>query len=194
MKIKAKINGENQPLVDALTKRGITAKLVKGGVIIELPLIPLRKNKSWSDPDTYYEILPEVKEVNSAMLLIEITESGGGMTNTGSGRVVCGLSGKALRPYYVPRSGHLACGTHAYFSVPNAVVTITGYRRSNEVMIEEHRIVRDGNVAWIESKELWSGDLEVLPEFFNRFQAAAKAAKAKGNCYHCRCLHFAQAS
>jgi len=186
MKVTARINGENQSFVDTLTQRGITAKLVKGGVIVELPA---RKKKSWSDPDTY-----EVPaEVNDAKLFIEVTEHGGGMTNTGSGTVVCGLSGKPLRPYYVPRGGHLACGTHAYFSVPNAVVTVTGYRRDDNVTIEEHRIVRDGNVVWIESKKLWSGELEVLPESFSRFRAAAEAASAKGNCYHCRCVHFAEA-
>ncbi|MBN1325962.1 hypothetical protein JW977_03195 [Candidatus Falkowbacteria bacterium] len=186
MKITARINGENQSLVDTLTQRGITAKLVKGGVIVELPT---RKKESWNDPDTY-----EVPvEVNGATLFLDVAEEGGGMTNTGSGTVVCGLSGKALRPYYVPRGGHLACGTHAYFSVPNAVVTVTGYRRDENVTIEEHRIVRDGNVARIKSKKLWCGELEVLPESFNRFQAAAEAASTKGNCYHCRCVHFAEA-
>jgi len=187
MKITARINGENQSLVDTLTQRGITAKLVKGGVIVELPA---RKKESWNDPDTY-----EVPaEVNGATLFLDVAEEGGGMTSTGSGTVVCGLSGKALRPYYVPRGGHLACGTHAYFSVPNAVVTVTGYRHDDNVTIEESRIVRDGgNVARIESKKLWSGELEELPETFSRFRAAAVAAREKSNCYHCRCVHFAEA-
>ena len=182
MKITARINGENQSLVDTLTQRGIIAKLVKGGVIVELPV-----KKENSD---IYEV---PMEVNSATLFLDVTEDGGGMTNTGSGTVVCGLSGKALRPYYVPRGGNLACGTHAYFSVPNAVVTVTGYRRDDNVTITEHRIVRNGNIARIESKKLWSGELEVLPELFDQFQAAAEAARNKGNCYHCRCVHFAEA-
>ena len=155
------MNGENQSLVDTLTQRGITAKLVKGGVIVELPL---RKKESWDNPDTY-----EVPaEANGATLCLNVAEEGGGMTNTGSGTIVCGLSGKALRPYYVPHGGHLACGTHAYFSIPVAVITITGYRRDVDVTIEEHRIVRSGNIARIESKKLWNGALEVLPESFSR--------------------------
>lgn len=186
MKITARISGENQSMVDALTQRGITAKLVKGGVIVELPA---RKKESWNDPDTY-----EVPtEVNCATLFIDVTENGGGMTNTGSGTVVCGLSGKALRPYYVPRGGHLANGTHAHFSVPNACVTVTGYRHENVVTIEEHKIKRGGNIALIETKELWRGDIESLPNLFGRFHVAAKAAVEKGNCYHCRCVHFAEA-
>ena len=184
MKITARVKGESQKVVDALTQRGISAKLVKGGVIIELPE---QKKESWNNPNIY-----EVPvEANGATLLIDVTENGGGMTNTGSGTVVCGLSGKALHPYRLPRGGHLSCGTHAYFSVPKAVVTVTGYRRDDNITIEEHRIIRDGNIARIESKKLWFGALEVLPEMFNRFQAAAEAASEKGNCYHCRCVHFA---
>jgi hypothetical protein len=185
MKITARINGESQPTVETLSQRSIIAKLVKGGVIVELPA---RKKESWNDPDTY-----EVPaEVNGAMLFLDVAEKGGGMTNTGSGTVVCGLSGKALRPYYTPRGGHLACGTHAYFSVPNSVVTVTGYRRDTNITIQEHRIIRESNIARIESKKLWSGELEVLPESFTQFQAAAEAASRKGNCYHCRCVHFSE--
>lgn len=184
MKITARVNGENQQLVNDLTQRGIVAKLVKGGVIIELPK---RENGSYKDPGTFD--IPE--EVGDAQLSIGVSESGGGMTNTGSGNVVCGLSGKPLRPYYVPKGGHLANETHAYFSVPNAVVTVTGYRRDDEVVIEEFRIVRDGNVAKIESKTIWSGDLDDLPKSFSHYADAAKAAHRKANCYHCRCVHFA---
>jgi hypothetical protein len=185
MKVTAKIKGENQSLVDILTQRDITAKLVKGGVIVELPV---RKKELLNKSDTYE--IPA--EMNDATLIIDITEEGGGMTNIGSGTIICGLSGKALRPYYVPRGGHRACGIHAYFSVPNAVVSVTGYRRDDNVTIEEHRIIRDGNVARIESKELWSGELETLPDSFSRFRAAAEAANVKGHCYHCRHIHFAQ--
>jgi hypothetical protein len=225
MKITARINEEKQDIVDILTQHGITAKLVRGGVIVELPV---RKKESWNEPDVY-EVPTEVN--SSAILLIDVAEEGGGMTNTGSGTVVCGLSGKALRPYYMPRGGHLACGTHAYFSVPNAVVTVTGYRRDNNITIDEHRIIREGNIARIHSKKLWSGEAPTieweclscgaiftdecptehnqedgskcygeprrskvaLPISFERFQVAAMAARTKGDCYHCRCVHFAEA-
>lgn len=222
MKIVARMNGEDSALVESLNQQGITAKLVRNAVIVELPRID----------DTAYGASKGCKvpaEVNGAMLFIDCTEYGGGMTNTGSGTVVCGLSGKSLRPYYIPRGGHRAGGTHAYFSVPNAVVTVTGYRRDTGVTIQEHRIVRDGDVARIQSTELWSGEAPViewkcsrcdtvftegcpekhnrssdgsscwgtprqtkldLPETFDRYQAAAMAARRKGSCYHCRCVHF----
>jgi len=37
MKIIAKIKGENLELVQTLKQQGIAAKLVRGGVIVELP-------------------------------------------------------------------------------------------------------------------------------------------------------------
>lgn len=187
MKITARLNGENQSLVDTLTQRGITAKLVKRGVVIDLP----RRGRMWSAAEPWdnqeYEIPPEAQE---AAFFIDVPEEGGGKTHTGKGTVVCGLSGKALRPYYVPHGGHLACGTHAYFSVPVAVITVTGYCLSDDIVIKKHEIVRNGDSAQIKSSTLWKGDLEVMPESFSRFQAAALAARDKANCYHCRHVHF----
>jgi hypothetical protein len=178
MRVKARINGKNQLLVDALSQDGIIAKPVKGGIIVELPAL--------NDPDVY-----EVPvEVSDAVLYLDLTEHGGSRINAGSGTVVCGLSGKPLRPYYVPRRGHLACNAHAYFCVPNAA-TVTGYR-NGKVKIEEHRIVRDGNMALIESTKLWYGEWMMLPETFSRFRAVVQAAIIKAKCYHCQCVHFAR--
>ena len=178
MKIVARLNKEDQELVNDLRHCGISAKLVKGGVIAELPVRV--ENQSYDLPT----------QLNGAALYLDVAEHGGGMTNTGDGTVVCGLSGKALHPYYRPRGGNLSCGTHAYFSVSNAVVTVTGYRKDANIKIQEHKIVRDGIVVDIKSEELWSGELEVLPDLFSRFRAAAEAAHEKANCYHCRCVHY----
>jgi len=180
MKITARVNGENEKMVEALKQRGIVAKLVRGGVIVDLPL---------QGHDSYTYLIPQ--EVgDDAMLFINLAEKGGAATNSGSGTIVCGLSGKALKPYYIPRGGHLACETHAYFCAPQAVVTVTGYRRDDTVIIEEFKIFRDRNIARIDSKKLWEGQLEELPKTFSRFQAAAEAADEKGNCYHCRHVHY----
>ncbi|HUW72211.1 MAG TPA: hypothetical protein VMV66_03440 [Candidatus Humimicrobiaceae bacterium] len=183
MKITAKIHREDQSLVTILAQRDIAAKLVKGGVIVSLPVT---KKESLNNHETY-EIPAELKD---ATLLIDVAEEGGGRTKSGSGIIICGLNGKALRPYYIPRGGDRACNTHAYFSVSHLVVTITGYRLNSKVTIEEHWIVRDGSVAQIKSREIWSGELEVLPDSFSRFQSAAEAANEKANCYHCRHVHY----
>jgi hypothetical protein len=180
MQIKAKLKGENQTLVQTLTERGIVAKLVNNGVIAELQEV----GGSFKE----YEI-PE--ELDDATLCIDIAEEGGARTNTGSGTIVCGLAGERLRPYYVPRGGDRACRTHAHFSLPRAVVTVTGYRQDDTIRIQGYEIVREGRVARIESREIWSGELETLPNSFSRFRSAAEAANLKGHCYHCRHPHFA---
>ena len=183
MKIIAKIKGENLELVQTLKQQGIAAKLVRGGVIVELPK---REKKTWGEPDSFD--IPE--GVSDAILLIDCCEKGGGMTSTGSGTVICGLSGKPLKPYYVPRRGHLACGEHAYFSVPNAVITVTGYRRDSNITITKYEIKKDGQTAILEISEIWKGEIEFLPELYDCYKEAATAARQKANCYHCRSPHF----
>lgn len=186
MKIVAKVPGENRGLLERLQAiAGVTAKLVKGAVIAELP----RKRELVGDYRDVYLVPPELRQ---AELRIDCEESGGGATNTGSGTVVCGVDGEPLTPYYIPRGGSLCNATHAYFSVPEAVVTATGYRHDQNVTIVLHRIVRltQGGMARIETRTIWSGEINELPETFAQFQAAAEAAHRKGNCYHCRCVHF----
>lgn len=218
MKITARINHEDQKLLQALLMRGVNAKMVRKGIIVELPA---------SAPFTYWVL----KEVGKAKLFIDVTEQGGGMTHTGDAVVVCGMSGKALRPYFIPRGGHLACGEHAFFAVPNTCVTVTGYRRDATIVIAEHRVVREDQIARITSKQLWVGEANeaewkcpechrvvfddvmeghtradgepcfgtptharlTLPNSFERFQSAAMAARAKADCYHCRHVHYAAA-
>lgn len=177
MKIVARVKGEDQALVAYLAGRNIEARLVRNGVIIDLPYA---HQKGFEVPD----------ELCDATLLINVAEEGGAMTKTGSATVVCGLSGKALRPYRVPHGGHLANGEHAFFSVPDAVITVMGYRSSGKVVIEEHRIVRDGRFAHIKTKMMWSGHIGDLPEMYDRFAVAALAANVKTNCYHCRHCHY----
>ncbi len=182
MKITARINGENGVWLSTIKNAGITAKMVKGGIIVDLP-----HRDAFTDQPDYY-IVPML--IDGAKLFLEVTEYGGGMTNTGQGTIICGLSGKALRPYYIPNGGDLSNKTHAYFSVLEAVVTITSYRQDSTIAIEEHRIVREGGIARIETKRLWDGHLGELPNTLGRYQAAATAAEAKSNCYHCRHAHY----
>jgi len=141
-------------------------------------------------PDTY--TIPAPVQALPHHLELEITEHGGGMTGTGSGTVVCGEHGERLRPFRVPQGGHLANGVHAYFAVREpGCVTVTGFRLSWDVRIERVNVERDGNAARIATTEVWYGDLRELPSMYSEFEAAAKAASDKGDCYHCRHVHFA---
>ena len=179
MKIIARVNGENAAFVERLNHQNISAKMIKNGVIVELPY----------DKGKYL-----IPPLNDYRLFIDVQEQGGGLTNTGSATIVCGLTGKPLKPYYCPRRGHLACGIHAYFSVPEAVVTITGYRRDDNVTFSKHIIIVNGNLATLKTETLWSGRIESLPNLFSKYKNAAKAAQEKANCYHCRCVHYSATS
>jgi len=180
MKIVAKIDREDRDLAERMRGKGLEARVIRGRTLIEL-------NKTGN----VYDIPVEVKSQNPT-LMIDCSECGGGMTNTGNSTIVCGLSGKKLRPYYVPRGGHLANGNHAYFAVPSMVVTISGYRQDYVVTIEEHAIIVNGSRAHIKSSIIWSDEVDNLPNYLDRYREAAYAAYEKSNCYHCRCVHYAE--
>lgn len=178
MKLVARIRGEDPSLVARLRGCGVTAKLVKGAVIAELP----------KNGDNGFVVHPDLGDAD---LRIDIVEGGGGLTKTGSGIVVCDVGGYPLTPYRIPRHGTLANAQHAYFSVPIACVTVQGFRNQEQVIISEHHIVAQDGAAFLQTKRLWSGDLDDLPEVFAHYRDAATAARLKSNCYHCRHVHFA---
>lgn len=221
MRIVSRIQWGSQPLLERLDKRGIKAKLVKDGIVIELPSSP-------SAQGLRYEVIDEVK---SNPLFIDVSEEGGLGGKSKAGVVVCGLGGKPLRPYRRPRRV-TSCGASARFSAPMVVATVTAYCDDHRIAIREHRIASDGKFAWIESDILWGGEIKPigwrcvcgifldestknpgehthpqngkrcrskltlvhtrLPQGTKRFLGAVIAAKDKALCHHCRCVHFAK--
>ena len=180
MKIVIKVPDESQRLVDSLSKKDIDSKVIRGGVLVT----PNRCSDGYVIPE-------EVLSRGSFVTLIDCHEHGGAMTHTGSATVVCSFRGKALHPYYVRRKGHLANGIHAYFSVPNVVVTVTAYNNDSSISIIMHRaIVREGVVS-VQDKELWQGEIDSLPKGYECFNAAIDAVVRKSNCYHCRSVYYA---
>ena len=181
MKITAKVDSIKRPLMIILRDRGVSARLTEDGMVVELP-------KSGDIPGIY-EIPPEITD---ATLLIEAAESGGKKTDSDSATVVCGTDGDALRPYSKPDTKHSIHLAQAYFAVPSAVVTITGYGTDACVIIKKHQIVRDDNVARIQTDRVWGGEMEKLSPIFSHFQPAAAAALAKSKCRYCCHVHFAK--
>jgi len=188
IEITAKIKGEKTSLFELLKHKGLSARMVKGGIVVELPV-------SYGEFKTY--TIPDDLKGHEFGLFIDVAEEGGGKSNTGDATIVCGLSGKALKPYYVPGGGHLSCGIHAYFAVPEAVVTVNADRHHDDVRISinRHEIQRTANngIAYIRSKKLWSGQPDELPNAFMRYEDAVNAAVAKSGCYHCRHAHYTAA-
>jgi len=182
MKVTIKVFGEMQSLVDSLGEEGISAKLVRGGVLIS------------PDYDSEVEgyIIPEEIGDRERLFLIDCHEHGGAMTNTGSATIVCSYRGLPLKPYYRPRKGHLSNGIHAYFSIPNVVVTVTAHRNDTNISISSHRIVVENGIVDIDSVIMWSGEAEFLPEKFDCYGNAVAAAIKKSDCYHCREAHYVE--
>jgi len=138
-------------------------------------------------------ILPE--NALHAVLMIEATEHGGaGADSNGSGTIVTNYFGEPLRPFCRLSHVDIPNGTHAYFLVADALVTVEGFPESNNIRITGHSIVKEDNdprCLRIMSTEMWVGALADLPDIaFGKFRKAAEAAHAKGHCYHCRHVHF----
>jgi hypothetical protein len=201
MNVVIKINNEKFRTVD-LNDQGFKTKRVNGGVIVELP--KKEKNIPARIPD-------------DSSFLIFCTEKGDG--DKGISQIVCGLSGKPLRPYYIPRT--IFEEDHAFFSIPEALITVHGEKKNAYVTINEHRLSVQNGTAKVVSKVLWKGygntvlwkcecgkvlrDPEKhpgcriikkyklsLPKWLDRFQNAAIAAREKALSENCREPHYYQ--
>jgi len=182
MKVTIKVPRESQRLVDSLSEKEIDAKLVRGGVLI---------SPNYDSSVEGYVIPEEICDCKQ-IFLIDCHEHGGAMTHTGSATVVCSYRGKPLKSYYRPRKGHLSNGIHAYFSIPNVVITVTAYRNDTNILITAHKIeVKDG-VVDINNKVIWSGEVGFLPKKFECYENAVVAAVEKSDCYHCRTAYYVE--
>ncbi len=120
-------------------------------------------------------------------------EEGGGRSNTGVATIIAAPDGGKLRPVYVNRRGHLACGQHALFIVrPSYVVVLADHhRRDFEISVVRIDEILDDHVVFTKlagySLGEWDND-----EVAEKFAAAIAAAKQKATCYHCRCVHYAE--
>ena len=182
MKLTARIP-QNHDIFDRLIQRGIKSRIVKDGIIIELPEIGLFT----------YHIPLEAAEEPTTNFYIDVAEQGG--AGSTSGIVVAGYSGKKLRPYYVPRAAKMrACDVHAKFAVQGKVITVKSWQRSTEVLIQCHKISpvppEQARPLTILTEEIWKGNLYKLPTDFLKYTAAAEAAVVKANCMHCRHAHY----
>jgi hypothetical protein len=124
-----------------------------------------------------------------------VFEKGGGYSNTGSAQIVCGTDGSPLKPLYVRRKGHLACGTHAAFAVwdGQAVVAVYAYHHRGDYEITLYLL--EATIEKLETYEIWHvedfDDInEVLPAKLEKYKAAIQAAMSKASCYHCRSPHY----
>jgi len=120
-----------------------------------------------------------------------VTECGGGMKNTGYATIVCGATGKRLKPLFVPKGR--SNGDHAIFVVIPGVTHLVGasVSRQKEIATIEKIVAidEDDNLLTEIVGEYENGDYGNVP---NKFKAAVQAAIKKGQCYHCREAHYLQ--
>lgn len=136
--------------------------------------------------------LPDcLKGQEGVEVLLHASEGGGATTSQGYANVICGETGKALRPYLVPTSGSLSNGDHAFFSVPGTLIEVFA-TWDVDVQIRRHSLVvcPDGYIT-ITTRVLWEGPHEALPEGLFEFRNAVLAAAKKAGHYHCRDVYFA---
>jgi len=125
------------------------------------------------------------------------SESGGGMTNTGSATIPVNKNGDQLKGFYTRK---LSNGEgYKAFGNPIVVVCASHHRRDFSFNITLYYIDKEGNV---ETRELWrfagsvdaiitSDELEnIVPMKCDKFIPALRAAMEMATCYHCRETHF----
>lgn len=180
MNITLRFYKEDKSIVSALNELGLKARLVKNGVIVECP-----EGKNFKD---FSHI---IYMFSGNQFFINCSESGGGWSNTGDATIICGINGEALKPYYIPTKGTLACAEHAMFSVKNSVIEVCAshHRKDFSITISKHEIVMEPKIQ-LKKTEIWSGRPEELPVMFERFSQAMKAACEKATDYHCRTPYF----
>jgi hypothetical protein len=191
LRIKVSCNPEAESTVDLaaqLQANTRSASIIKGGIIIDPQLTP---NDPF-DPNKTEYIIPEEIDHSKYTLLIDIAECGGwkGPNELNIGQVVCGMSGKALKPYFIPRLNVEPCGKHAYFSVPEGCVSVQADNENitiKEVKIDFHP---EEHYATLIEKEYYNGHVEDLPEELIRFKLAAGIAVDKSNCENCTHVHY----
>lgn len=166
-------------LVNNLLDTVKTAHLVKNGIIIEP-----------AQTETGSYLIPEIIDEDTYSLLIDTSEHGGLSDTDNTAQVVCGLSGKPLKAYFIPSKNVVECGVHANFSVPNNCVTIEA--KGNDIVITEGRIEHDieARNANLIKTELYNGHVELIPADLIRFKLAAEVAVDKSNCRNCTHVHY----
>ena len=216
MKIIARLRWGCEATVKRLADQDIKARLIKGGVVVELPSYPTRHGMR-------YRI---VEQTQASVLSIDVAEKGGLGDPSKRALVVCGFEGEPLFPYYRPRRV-ASCGESAYFSFPYRILTVTCTCDELLYNVWFHEIKANGREAWIESGSLSDGEVKVVllkcscgavlqqgmekqdhlslqngkrckrPQFRpyglpNKFFDAIMAAREKAKCRGCQHVHFAK--
>jgi len=179
MKLCCRITGEDMDLFSFLNSEGLQPQLMRG-------CIEGTFDEKYADNQGRYYIadFPEETEY-----FLKLYESGGGMTKTGFGQIICGLKGEKLYPKEVYTTGHLSNAKHAEFQETEAIeITST---KNGSIRVKYAQVaINKGKSVKIGMLDIWEGNIQYIPETFNYFTKAITTAYTKANDYHCRKAHY----
>ncbi len=119
----------------------------------------------------------------------KITESGGGMTNTGKSRIICGSEGQRLTPAYLPSRGY-SNGDHAYFTPEIGMMVVDCWRSSQSEEIIISRVVEITTEEVLVDKMYGWNPIAGEDNIPGNFYKACDAAIEKATEYHCRRAYY----
>jgi hypothetical protein len=143
-RIVARLQEADAELIKVLLANGCNVKNVKNGaIIISLPRLEQVE-------DAY--VIPEELLGKGVQFALDISECGG----NGDAVVVCGITGKQFRPYFVPdETTCLTCNSsQAYFTIPKCAITV---RVNDKVEILQHMVTIRENVAYLQTSQIFKG-------------------------------------
>jgi hypothetical protein len=123
-----------------------------------------------------------------------IWESGGGMTNTGSSRLVTRADGNKPTAVYMPTGGQLSCGEHALIPIQVGyhVIECSVGKGTRITVYRITSILADGDKAELEKLfEYAQGEWVDGNKPQGVLMEAAQASQKKACSYHCRSVFWA---
>jgi len=151
---------------------------VRGGIIVEPQEIGNEGARVYAKP------MPE-----GGVPLVRTAEAGGG----GFAVVVCGLSGRKLKPFWVNYEP-APYGATARFTTPGGIVTVSAeasYADDVIITVKAYTILEKSDSVVLAERVLYRSD-QLPGGHFRRWYPAAVAAKTKLKCPNCRHVHYAE--
>lgn len=186
LRVKISVSDVDAKKVSEQLENKCKVNKIKNGLIIE-------PNKTLVTDECHtYQVPKEIKDLNS-ILLIDLSENGGYdvSANKKQASIVCGLSSKALRPYFIPRKNVEKNSDHAWFSIPESCIQITANDENVEIVkIDIEDNVKESEEAKLKFTSLYNGHVDQLTEDVIRFKQAAEIAVDKANSEDCVHVYY----
>lgn len=183
VQIVLKKKGETEEIYQTLLKGGYDVEQLPGVLLVYLP----RDGKI------------EIPSCMDKFITLLNSEEQGGYFNTyGASVIICGISGKKIKPFYIPAKKEIG-RPHAFFSLPKSLIRIEADSNKQTKIIKYEAVFSNDALiqkTYIELKctVLWSGsagaEAKMLPSVYEKYSFAVRAALKKAACPECKEVHF----